>query len=114
MPAQFLLWLIDALVILGTLILTIGVIGIYRLPGVYTALHASSLIFILGVLPILLAVILSLQPELVYRAILISAFLLLTSPVTSHVIAIAAYGIQEPQKAPGAHDETGRTAPRQT
>ena len=112
MLPNVLIWIIDFLVLLGALILSLGVLGIYRFPCVYASLHASSMAFIMGTIVILIAILFTGIPDLVDRTLLIAAFLLLTSPVSSHVIAMAAYTINEPQKAKGAVDETGRTAPK--
>ncbi len=102
------LWVIDFLVLFGTLIMTIAVIGSFRLPSLYTRQHASSMSFVMGMIPILLAVLFSGIPSLAFRALLIIGFYLLTSPISSHVVASAAYGNQVPLQAPGSLDESGR------
>ena len=102
------LWVIDFLVIFGTLIMTIAVIGSFRLPSLYTRQHSSSMSFVMGVIPILLAALFSGIPSLAFRALLLTGFYLLTSPISAHVVANAAYGNQVPQQAPNSLDELGR------
>jgi multisubunit Na+/H+ antiporter MnhG subunit len=51
------------------------------------------------------------EPAIVGSATLIGVFLLLTTPVTAHVIALAAYRQGERMETPGARDESGRDLP---
>lgn len=101
----------DALVILGLVIMTIGVYGVVRLPDIYTRIHAASKAVFLGVVSILVATCLNGGADVILRAILIAAFLLLTTPVAAHTIARAAYQRKEPMKTPGAVDESGHGLP---
>jgi multicomponent Na+:H+ antiporter subunit G len=101
-------WVADALVLLGLVVMTIGVYGLRRMPDVYTQLHATSKAVFLGVIAILAASILGGEPAIGYRALLIGAFLLLTTPLSAHAIARAAYLLREPMRTPGALDESGR------
>jgi len=61
------------------------------LPNLYTQLHAASKAAVLGVIPTLLAAIVTLEPAVVFHALLIGALLLITTPVASHAIARAAF-----------------------
>lgn len=98
----------DALVVLALVVMTVGVLGLYRMPDVYTQLHATSKAVFLGVIAILVASGASHDPAIISRAVLIGAFLLLTTPVSAHVVARAAYRLREPMQTPGAVDESGR------
>ncbi|HET8523689.1 MAG TPA: monovalent cation/H(+) antiporter subunit G [Thermomicrobiales bacterium] len=84
-------WIADALVLLGVTVMTIGMYGIYRMPDLYTRLHAASKSAFLGVISLVVASMFAGQPAITERAILIGVFLLLTTPVSAHVIARAAY-----------------------
>ncbi|GIU95378.1 MAG: hypothetical protein KatS3mg012_1835 [Gaiellaceae bacterium] len=101
-------WVADALVVLALVVMTVGVYGIRRMPDVYTQLHATSKAVVLGVIAILVASAVSGDPEIILRLVLIGIFLLLTTPVSAHVVARAAYRRREPMTTPGAIDESGR------
>ena len=80
----------DALILLGLTVMTIGVLGIFRMPDVYTKLHAASKSVFLGVCSLLVAVSFSGNPEIMARAVLIGVLLVFTTPVAAHEIARAA------------------------
>ncbi|QRK05913.1 monovalent cation/H(+) antiporter subunit G [Archangium violaceum] len=84
-------WLADVLVLGGTLVLTLSVLGILRLPHVLFRLHAAGQAVLPGVAAILLATLGTGEVRLVSRALLVCVFLLLTAPVSSHAIARAAW-----------------------
>ena len=98
----------DGLVILGILVMTLGVYGVIRMPDAYTKLHATSKAVFLGVVSLCAASLATGQPEIIYRAILIAAFLVVTTPISAFVIARAAYLRGERMEAPDAVDESGR------
>jgi len=83
-------WFADALILLGAVVMTIGVIGVFRMPDVYTKLHAASKSVFLGVCSILAAVATSGDPAFIARAVLIGLLLIVTTPVAAHEIAKAA------------------------
>ena len=101
----------DLLVLLGILVMTIGVYGVFRMPDVYTQLHAASKAVFLGVIALLAAAATTREPAIVLRAALIAVFLILTTPVAAHAIARAAYLRREPMETPGARDESGADLP---
>lgn len=80
--------------------MTIGVVGVYRMPDIYTKLHAASKSVFLGVCSILVAVAASGEPAFAARAALIGMLLVLTTPVASHEIARAAAREQQPRPDP--------------
>jgi multicomponent Na+:H+ antiporter subunit G len=84
-------WVADALVILGILVMTIGVYGVVRMPDTYTRLHVASKMVFLGAMPLLLASALTGGQEVTLRVILIAFFILLTTPVSAHMVGRAAY-----------------------
>ncbi|HET9587468.1 MAG TPA: monovalent cation/H(+) antiporter subunit G [Anaerolineales bacterium] len=101
-------WLIDGLVLLSLLIMTVVIFGLFRMPDIYTQLHAASKAVVLGVIAMLLSIALLADTTITVRAILIGGFILLTTPVSAHAIGRAAYLQREPMRGPDSLDETGR------
>lgn len=97
----------DALVVLGLVVTTLGVLGLFRMPDVYTQLHAAGKAVFLGVIAFLVASLATRDPAIAARVVLIAVFLLLTTPVAAHAIARAARQRGEPMHTPGAIDESG-------
>jgi multicomponent Na+:H+ antiporter subunit G len=79
------------LLALGSIIMTISVYGVFRMPDVYSQLHAAGMASGLGAMTILLASIATRDAATITDAVLVIAFLLLTAPISSHAIAWAAY-----------------------
>ena len=84
-----------AAVLLGTFFSFVGVLGYFRLPDVYTKLHAAGKVGVFGVVLLLIAAII-LTPLGLGRGIVLILFLLITGPATSHAIGSAAYRLQTP------------------
>ena len=101
-------FLADALVILGVLVMTVGVYGAIRMPDTYTRLHAMSKAVFLGVVSLCGASAVTGDPQIIYRVVLIAAFLIVTTPISAFVIARAAYLRGEPMQAPDPVDESGK------
>lgn len=99
--------LADVLVILGVFIMTIGVIGMLRMPDTYTKTHAASKAVFLGVISLLVASMASGQADIILRVILIIVALIVTTPVAAHVVARAAFNSGEPMRPPSSVDESG-------
>ena len=99
--------LADVLVLLGVLVMTIGVYGMVRMPDTYVRLHAASKAVFLGMMPLLLASAITGDKGIITRVVLIGSFLLVTAPVSAHVIGRAAYLRGERMRAPEAVDESG-------
>jgi multicomponent Na+:H+ antiporter subunit G len=77
--------------IVGSLLSALAVLGLLRFPDVYTRLHAASKAGPLGAGLILLAVgVASADWAVVVRCVLGFLFLVLTSPVSAHLLARAA------------------------
>ncbi|QJD59257.1 cation:proton antiporter [Pseudomonas sp. gcc21] len=77
------------LLLLGSLIILIGALGLLRLPSFYQRIHGPAITITLGTGCFLLASMLyfsGLETRPVLHELLISAFLLLTAPVTSMMI----------------------------
>lgn len=88
-------WLADVLVVAALVVMTVGVYGLFRLPDVQTQLHAASKTVVLGVIALLVASWATRDAAIVLRALLIAAFLALTTPVGAHAIAHAAHRLRE-------------------
>lgn len=101
-------WVADALVLLGVFGMTVGIYGIVRMPDVYNKLHAASKVVFLGVIMLLIASAVTSDAEIILRAILIGVFLVLTTPVSAHVVGKAAFLRGHRMETPGAVDESGR------
>jgi multicomponent Na+:H+ antiporter subunit G len=97
----------NTLIIVGLLVMTLGVYGMIRMPDIYTRLHAASKSVFLGVIAIAVAAMLVGDQSMVTRLVLLSVFLLITTPVSSHVIGRGAYLHHERMNTPGAIDESG-------
>jgi multicomponent Na+:H+ antiporter subunit G len=80
----------DGFILLGAVVTTIGIIGMVRMPDIFTKLHAASKAVFLGVCSFLVALVASGDPSIIARAVLIALLLILTTPVAAHEIARAA------------------------
>lgn len=107
MPGEFVPWVADALVVLGIVIMTIGVYGVIWMPDLYTQLHAASKAVFLGVISFCVASVVTGETAIVARVALIAVLLLVTTPVSSHLIALGAYREGQRMETPGAVDESG-------
>lgn len=96
----------DILLLLSCAIMTLGIIGILRMPDVYTKLHGASKSLFLGVVMICIASSVIATPEMNMRLILIALMVVLTTPLASHVIGRAAFLMHEQMETPGAVDES--------
>jgi multicomponent Na+:H+ antiporter subunit G len=83
-------WIADGLVLLGVAVMTIGVFGMFRMPDIYMKIHAVSKAVAVGVFSILAASLITGDANIIYRIVLIGALLLVTTPVSAHIIARAA------------------------
>lgn len=102
-------WLADLLVIAGLLMMSISIYGMIWMPDLYTRLHAASKGIIIGNLLQLVAAMLHGDMAIIMRSVLIGLFIVLTTPVSAHIIAQAAFHKREPLRTPGAVDESGQS-----
>jgi multicomponent Na+:H+ antiporter subunit G len=77
-------------ILIGVFFSSVGVLGIVRLPDVYTRIHSSGKVATLGIFGLIIGTAI-LQPETTVKLIALGLFLLMTSPVGSHAIAAAAH-----------------------
>ena len=81
-----------ALFALGSLLVFAGALGILRFPDFYTRLHAAGVTDTMGADLVLLAMALQADdPITILKLALIFVFLILTSPVSTHAAAHAAF-----------------------
>jgi multicomponent Na+:H+ antiporter subunit G len=85
-------WLIGVLALVGSTLVLLASIGVLRMPDLFTRMQAATKATTLGLGCLLAATALQLSDFSSFiRAISIGAFVMLTSPVSTHVIARAAY-----------------------
>lgn len=94
-------------VIGGTAFSVTGVLGLVRLPDVYTRLHATGKVGVFGVVLLLIAAVI-VTPLGVGKGLVLIALLLIGGPVTAHALASAAYRIGVPLKRAVRDDLVGR------
>jgi multicomponent Na+:H+ antiporter subunit G len=77
-------------VVAGATFTVLGILGVLRMPDVYTRLHATGKVGVFGVVFLLIGAIVWL-PEGRAKGLILIAFLLLAGPVTAHALSSAAY-----------------------
>ncbi len=85
-------------VVVGTAFSVIGVLGMVRLPDVYTRLHATGKVSTFGVVLLIVAAV-DWTPLGFGKGILLALFLLIAGPVVSHALSAAAYRMGVRMKA---------------
>jgi len=78
----------------GLFFCAIGVLGVLRMPDVYTRLHASGKVATLGLFGLLMGAVF-LMPSIFLKVLALGLFILLTSPVATHAIAASEYRRKE-------------------
>jgi multicomponent Na+:H+ antiporter subunit G len=95
---EFILQLIALVaVILGTSFSILGVMGLVRLPDVYTRLHATGKVGLFGVVLLLIGDVIF-TPLGLSKGLVLIVLLMIGGPVTSHALASAAYRSGIPMK----------------
>jgi multicomponent Na+:H+ antiporter subunit G len=79
------------LLLLGLLLATIGLYGMLRKPRVFDQLHAAGLVTGPALILVLLASIATDSAETITSGVLVILFVLITSPLSGHAIAQAAW-----------------------
>ena len=102
----------DAFILLGLTVMTIGVIGIFRMPDVYNRIQAGTKATTLGVGGVLLAsMVLSwTRGEVGLHELLITLFLFVTAPVSANLLSQAALHGRVPSNAPVPGQDPGAPA----
>jgi multicomponent Na+:H+ antiporter subunit G len=99
-----------AAVIVGTFFSVVGVLGLIRLPDVYTRLQATGKVGVLGVVFLLIAVATRMRDS-VGPALVLILLLLIVGPSISHAISSAGYRFGIPMKG-AVRDDLARDAGR--
>ena len=90
-------WLTGILALVGASLVLLAAIGIVRMPDLFTRMQAATKASTLGLGCLLAAAAIEIpDSSVVVRALSIGAFVMLTSPVSNHVIARAAYLTKTP------------------
>jgi multicomponent Na+:H+ antiporter subunit G len=99
--------IVIALAALGLAFSLSGVVGILRMPDVYSRIQCSSKTITMGALPVLIALVVAEGPVSSYgsRALLVAVLLLVLNPVASHALARAAYKAGVPMWPGAVTDE---------
>jgi len=77
-------------VLLGSIFLFLGALGIYRMPDLYNRLQAGTKASTLGAMSVVLGVGL-MQPSWLIKLIVIILFIGISNPLSSHALARASY-----------------------
>jgi monovalent cation/proton antiporter MnhG/PhaG subunit len=80
-----------ALLGLGLVLATVGLVGLLRMPDVFQQLHAAGLVTGPATLLVLLAAVATRDAEIITSAALVILFVLVTAPLSGHAVAQAAY-----------------------
>lgn len=84
-------------IIIGTFFSLVGILGLVRLPDVYSRLQATGKVGVFGV--VLLLVAATITTDLAFgKALLLIILLMIAGPVTAHAISSAAYRIGIPMR----------------
>jgi multicomponent Na+:H+ antiporter subunit G len=85
-------WMTGLFAVLGATLVLLAAVGIVRMPDIYTRMQAATKASTLGLGCLLAAAAIAIADTSAFiRAASIAAFVMLTSPVSNHVIARAAY-----------------------
>jgi len=78
------------LIIIGSVFLFLGALGIYRMPDVYNRLQAGTKATTLGGMSLIIGVGL-IQPDWFFKTLILVIFIALSNPISSHALARSAY-----------------------
>jgi len=84
-------------IIIGTVFSISGVLGLIRLPDVYTRLHATGKVGLFGVVFLLIAEVF-LTPAIISKGLVLIILLIIGGPAASHALGSAAYRAGIPMK----------------
>ncbi|MDF0668250.1 MAG: Na+/H+ antiporter subunit G [Nitrospira sp.] len=99
---------VSVLLLVGSVFILVGAIGLIRLPDFFMRLHGPTKATTLGVGGMLLAAVLSSIPDgLSLRELLIALFLFITAPVSAFLVGQAALRRRLPSRAPLPEDFPG-------
>ena len=97
------------LILIGVGFYGIGTFGMWRLPDVYSRLHATGIMSSFGIGFIALGAGL-IMPELLIKGLALLVLTIVTAPVASHAIALAAHRLGVPVKQKTPRIDTSTTS----
>jgi len=95
-----------AAILIGTVFSVVGAMGAWRLPDVYTRLHATGKVGVFGVVLLLVAAML-VTPLGWAKGALLIVLLMVAGPVVTHALASAAHRLRIPMVGDGRNDLNG-------
>lgn len=102
-------YLIAGLLILGGFMMFLAGLGLFRMPDIFTRMHASTKGASLGVAILLLGAALAFQDlAVITKALVTITFIFLTAPVAAHLLGRAAYSRNVPLWKKSVIDEGRR------
>lgn len=102
---------IGLLVVLGALFCVVAALGVVRFPDTLTRMHASSKAGTVGCALFLLAVAAYFATgDVILRAGLGILFLLITTPISAHMIGRATHASRDPAQPTGMRDDLKASA----
>lgn len=78
-------------ILFGLFFSVVGILGLVRMPNLYTRLHATGKVSTVGLFGLIVGAAI-LLPGAAFKLIALAVFAILTLPVSTHAIAKAAYG----------------------
>jgi multicomponent Na+:H+ antiporter subunit G len=93
-------------IIIGLITMTVGIVGMLRGPDVYVKMQAASKAVVLGVAALCVGLFFTFEGAIQARVVLIALFIVLTAPVSGHVIIQAARRSNVPMESTHAIDES--------
>ena len=91
------IYLVGALLVLGAVMMFLTGLGIYRMPDVFTRMHAATKAASLGVAFLLIAAAIDFRDAgVTAKSVVTVLFVFLTAPVAGHLLGRAAYARRTP------------------
>lgn len=101
---------VGALLLIGAGFTFVATVGLLRLPDLYSRMHSASKVGTVGSGCILIALALfSLETAIVTRALAAIVFLILTAPISAHLLAKASYVAGYRMWSGSVHDDMAET-----
>ncbi len=96
-------------IVFGVFFSFVGVLGVLRLPDVYTRLHATGKVASLGVFGLVLGSAF-IAPQTALKVIMLAVFIIFSGPVTSHAIGAAVHRRDQRRAGAAVSGNTGEIA----
>lgn len=80
------------LVLIGSIIFFFSALGLLRMPDLYNRIQTGTKATTLGTIVLMIGLSF-IHPEWVFKLVILILFIILTNPVSSHVVARAAHSI---------------------